>query len=211
MKFLPYLILSAAIAISAMPALAGEGKTELPKKISQLDGWHGAKLEKGPEVCKLVFPRNFGKTPAEIKLLQVLAERYYEMDYDLECMLQVNRAVLNQLTRLATEHQDRQAAALIVFAREAGQLKIEGEFSDVYDEAYLYPVLIKYKKLPELISPQKEASVANNVCMARYNPSSDAYKQYDALIKRLKTDNMQSLIQKIDRDCARIKKEMEQN
>jgi hypothetical protein len=196
------------LAVTAATALAGSAGFGLPKKISGFEGWHGATIKKNGNICTLVFPRNFGKSATELNLLRQVANHYLEPEYDVDCSLKVQYAAWDQLKRLAIEDQNPAAAEMIIFAHEKNGLTIMGEFGDVYGETYLFPVLLGYKKLAQLIPPSKEGEVATEVCMTYYNPSTDEGLDFDGLLKRLSARHMNSLIRKIKKECDRIKPEM---
>ncbi len=199
------------VAMAATPAWADGGKSGLPKKMSGFDGWHGAKMEtKEAPGCRLVLPRDFGKKLAELKLLQELASRGQTVDLDLNCaQIVVTYAALDQLKRLAVEDQNHDAAELIVFAEKTGKPGLDGEVAERFGAAYLFPVLLGYNKLAEIVTPQEEGRVAANVCEAYYNPSSgDLDLDIQGLKARLAAQKMQSFVQKIDRECARLEKEI---
>ena len=193
------------LALAAAPAMAGEGKGGIPKKMSEFEGWHGARIEKTEDYCKVVLARDFGKTPADMRLLQQLTNHDREYGRDLDCLAPYT-AAWEQMRLLAVEDQNRAAAEFIVAARAQGRLDHMGEFAESFGELYLFPVLQKYNKVAELIPAQKEAGVATEVCLTYYNPSTGEL-DFKGLIKRLKANNMQSLVSKIEHECARIKKQ----
>lgn len=202
--FLRVLAATYVLMFSTLPATADD----FPKKLSEFEGWHGATIKKEGDVCTLVFPRNFGKSASELKLLREVANHSDKPKLDLNCMLQANYAAWDQLRRLAIEDQNRAAAEMIIFAHDKGGLRIEGEFADLYGDTYLFPVLLGYKKLADIIPPKKESGVATNICLTYYNPSSNENLDFEGLMRRLAADNMQSLIRKVKSECARIEKEV---
>ncbi len=202
-----------SIALLPMPAMAEGGKSGLPKKMSGFDGWHGARIDKkdAPN-CHLTLPRDFGKKPGELKLLQELAVQGMRVDVDMDCAnTMIPYAALDQLKRLAIEDQNRAAAELIIYAQEKGDLGLDtsGERAEIFGGTYVFPVLLGYNNLAEIIPPQKQGQIATDVCMAYYNPSSDAL-DLKALKARLAAQKMQPLVQKIEKECKRIEKENEQ-
>ncbi len=199
-------LLTAVAAMAAMPAWADAGTSALPKKMSGYDGWHGARIEK--KTCRLILPRDFGRAPADLKLLQEMVRHGYNVDFDLECPeIMIPYAALDQIKRLAVEDQNRAAAELIVFEEEKGNFGLDGELAETFGGSYLFPVVLGYNKVAEIVPPKNEAKLATYLCTAYYNPSSGDL-DLEGLKARLTAQKMQSFVRNIDRECARIEKEV---
>jgi hypothetical protein len=197
-------LLTAALAAASLQAIAGD-VTGLPKKVSQLNGWHGTRIQG----CELIFAPDFGKKPSEVNLLEELQRHYYDMKFDVACDVMADVTALDQLAKVAVQDQSRDAARLIVLGPYNGKLFLDGDLAESYGETYLYPVLLKYNDLEGLRIPkEKETKIAYQICMTAYNPSTGGDFSLDKLVTHLKEKKLHSLVNAISRQCAQVQKDV---
>lgn len=139
--------------------------TQLPKKKSELNGWQGLKIYKeGAELCKLVFPENYGMANKEqLMVLREMANA--TLDHDIDCVLQVNYAALDQIKLLAVDKQDADAAAMLINPKSYGGFELDGELAEEYAGEYQLPVLEKSRNLTTFLENKQVAEqLSDSLC-----------------------------------------------
>ncbi len=197
--------------MAAFAAIAAE-ETSLPQKLSAYDGWHGAKIEmQRAPMCKLVLPKGFGSNPAEFQLLLEMAKHNStDAEIDIDCEAQmVKVAAWDRVRQMAIQGQNRAAAVLILSAMEnTEKLGIDGEFGETFGETYLYPVLLGYRNLSEVVTPKMEKDVAGDICSAYYTSDGNTMN-LQTLKESFKKKNMLSLLNNLNRECKRFQQSTE--
>lgn len=142
-------------------AQSHSGNLQIPKKKSELNGWQGLMIKKkSPTLCKLIFPESYGlANEEELLVLRKLANA--NLDHDLDCVLQVNSAALDQIRLLAVKKQDFNAAKMLLTPSSYGGFDLDGELAEEYAGEYQLPVIdmtnsalviLKDKKIAEEVS-----------------------------------------------------------
>lgn len=138
---------------------------QLPKKKSELNGWQGLTIKKeGTGLCKLVFPENYGMANKEqLMVLRELANA--TLVHDIDCVLQVNYAALDQIKLLAVDKQDVDAAAMLINPEGYGGFELDGELAEEYAGEYQLPILEKCSNLTNLLeNKQVNEQLSDSLC-----------------------------------------------
>ncbi len=138
---------------------------QMPKKKSELNGWQGLKIQKnGSKLCTLIFPENYGlANNDELMVLRKLANS--SLDHDLDCVLQVNSAALNQIKFLAVKKDDVNAASMLLNPEKYGGVELDGELAEEYAGEYQLPVLEKSNNLNIILKDAETAEqVSDSLC-----------------------------------------------
>lgn len=187
-----------------------------PTRMSQLDGWHGIRLRRGAggaaEWCDIVFPDAFGeRDSSEMSVLQRLASANIQstLKADGPCPVPFRlKNALAHLRHLAVDRQTRDAALAIVRAEQPGGLDLGGgEVAEVFSAEFLVPVLLGYKDLTHLLTPQLERHVARKVAAAGCTEM-DQGVDADAVIKGLEARGALSLAKAIRAKCTEFEKDL---
>lgn len=115
----------------------------IPKKKSELNNWHRLKIIRvNFNLCELIFPEEFGnRNKVQLMVLRELVNSNFI--HDVDCVLQVNYATLNQILNLATKKQDLEAATMLLDPERYGGFNLDGELAEEYAGQYQLPVLEK--------------------------------------------------------------------
>lgn len=202
------LLVTFAVLASAPPSA--------PTRMSQLDGWHGVHLRRGnggtADWCDIVFPDGFGERDgSEMSTLRRLASAGATSALKLDGTCPVPFRLQNalaQLRHLAVDRQVREAALALVQAERPGGLDLGGgEVAEVFTAQFLVPVLLGFRDLRQLLTPQLERHVAHKVAAAGCTEM-DQGVDVDAVIKGLRARGMPSLAQAIRTRCTELEKEL---
>lgn len=182
----------------------------LPARSSGFEGWRGVKIQRGircRNCCDLVFPAEFGAKPDELRLLQeIVSSQDIEHDFP-DCMMPRWEDALDQIKRLAIDHQDRAAAEVLTRAKSEGGLDLGGgELSETYAADYLIPTLLAYRRMSDILTPALEDHVATQVCAAAYGPATGEDIDVEAIVAQLQARSS-SLAKRIKSTCKRIHEE----
>lgn len=184
----------------------------LPIALSQLDGWHGIKLEKKyrpPKFyCSCKLPMRFGLQNRDEKtlLLHFIRDDFL-FDRDINCeFIGCKQDAVNHAFRLAAEYQDAEAARWFVMPKGLSILKLDlsGELGERYNTEYRPTVLIKFQNLRRIVPLEEETVLAQEIC-AIATPSADSFLDgagIDPVIKSLKRKGMNSLAAKLLNECG---------
>ena len=183
-------------------ASAENGRGNLPLSKSEFEGWKGFKIEKHnrcDECCELIFPVEFGRNQKELNILEQIAKFHLDIKHDLDCFFPVNINALDRILFLATEKQDKNAALRLVSPNPYERFSLDGYLAEDYAELYLIPVLTKYKKLEEIISPETIVSISKDICS--WAEPMQEIETIENLITALKRKSSNSLATQIERSC----------
>ncbi len=179
---------------------------EMPKKKSELHGWQGLKIKKeGPNLCALVFPENYGLANKEqLMVLRGLANA--TLDHDLDCVLQVNYAALNQIRFLAVEKQDVDAATMLLNPKSYGGFELDGELAEEYAGEYQLPVLEKNSTLKALLEDKEIAEqLSDSLCSwVEVLGEKEGRSRVKKLVQRLKKENLTQFTDTLSSKCGRV-------
>lgn len=178
---------------------------QLPKKKSELNGWQGLKIEKdGAELCRLVFPENYGlANMAQLNWLRELVNS--NLDHDLDCVLQVNYAALDQIKLLAAEKQDTDATAMLLDPKRYGGFDLDGELAEEYAGEYQLPVLEKSRKLTNFLeNKQVVEQLTDSVCSwVEVSGEKKERNRVKALVQLLKRENFPLFTSMLSSKCGK--------
>lgn len=214
-KYLFYL-LSVVVLIACTKGEQKSGKessggprgvhAQIPKKKSELNGWQGLKIKKeGPNLCALVFPENYGMANKEqLMVLRGLANA--NLDHDLDCVLQVNYAALNQIRFLAVEKQDADAATMLLNPKSYGGFELDGELAEEYAGEYQLPVLEKNRTLKALLEDKEIAEqLSDSLCSwVEVLGEKEGRSRVKKLVQRLKQESLTQFTDMLSSKCGRV-------
>lgn len=188
---------------SKKPGEPGSESTTFPTTLSKLDGWHGMKIVMTSGYCSLEFPKRFGLYDKEEKRLLLSLTRHEDkIKMDIGCS---HDSAYKQLFRLATEYQDAEAARWFVMPEGFSGLNLDGEWAETYVFEYRPMVLMKFKDLHRIVPKNEETGLARDVC----NTAMTAPEAFldgagiKPVIRSLRQNGMNSLADKIDKECGR--------
>ncbi len=202
-----------AIATCSGICAAKEPGTPLPGSTSGFQGWQGIKVVRGvrcPNCCDLVFPEKFGlHNSEELKLLRNIIQA--NIPHDMDCLTPMAGDTMDHLRRLAVEHQDKDAAEVILQADGPRGVDLGGgELSEVHAAQYLIPTLLGFTALKDLLTPGLEKHVALKVCAAAFNPGTSDDVDEKALVEKLRTRGATSLAHAVVAKCSEFAKKFGQ-
>lgn len=183
-----------------------------PTTISAMDGWHGLRVTKstvyGQPQCNLKFPRRFGQTPEERRLLTYVVSQNMQINEQADCdtILLLYKA-LDQLRSLAMQEQDRNAAYLILHSGASDMpFNLDGEVAEAYFESYMLPVLEKYRNLRSVLDDKTETDISKDICADvgwwKEVKNVKAIKRIQRLTKVLASSGSKGLVEKIHKTCV---------
>ncbi|MDH5717524.1 MAG: hypothetical protein OEZ22_07780 [Spirochaetia bacterium] len=200
--------------LTGINSLTAELKTlmldvKLPKKVSELNGWHGIRLLHKDIVarkCRLVFTRNFGEnTKEEVYLLIKLINLRFLIKEDI-CSIDLETEGLDHLLYLAIERQNKYAAWAILFPLEHQGFNLEGNVLDIYDVKYLLPVINYYEKLRFLLTSKKRKySLIVNSCFATQLTNNEDMS-LEKTVHHLKNNELEDFANLLFDECSEMLK-----
>jgi hypothetical protein len=212
-KFLQAAAVLLSVVIFVFNNADGASALKLPSKESKFDGFYGIKVKKGircPKCCDLVFPETFGLgNMQELQFLEDIVSRVRWVKSDLDCTTAWDYDTLDHLIYLATVRQDRQAAKMLLTPPSQGGFDLGGgELDEVYGDEYVRPVVEKYNKLGELLNEKVMAYVAQELCLAWFNPVIDSTIDITKLTADLRKRNLNVFAIKIEATCKKLESEI---
>ena len=205
----------AAFIVASMFAVSvfAETTLTLPAKTSQFNGLYGISIKEGArckECCDLVFPESFGLAKrTELEFLVNIINKGDKIKHDMDCVMPLDSDVLDHIRFLAINKQDKMAASLLVYPGGHGGLKLGGgELEETYADEYIRPVLEKYSKLEDVVSPKAMKYIADKICLTWVNPTIESSMNLSELIKSLRKRQFQDLADKIEITCKKYEKEL---
>ncbi len=205
-------IVTFIVAVFFAFSVFAETPLTLPLKKSQFNGLYGISIKKGVrcrECCDLVFPESFGfSNKTEFEFLVNIINKDDKIKHDTDCVMPINYDVLDHIKFLAIKKQDKTAASLLVYPDGHGGLKLGGgELDEIYADEYIRPVLEKYTKLEDVVSPKAMGYIADKICLTWINPTIESNMNLKELIKTLRKKQLHDLANKIEITCKKYEKE----
>jgi hypothetical protein len=195
-------------------ALGNDSGPALPSAVSGFNGWRGVKIvhrNRCPECCNLAFPAEFGnRNEAELGFLESIVGKG-QFRNDLDCVMLIDQDALKQIVKLAVKAQDETAALAIVRANGGGGMSLGGgELSEVFASEYLIPVLLGFRRIAALLTPDLEGHVATQICYAAYSPSTSEDVDEAVVITKLNEKGAKSLALAIEGKCDEVRRQFGQ-